>query len=147
MSIQENISIVRNIYDSYNSRDYNSAVKHLDSKSVLLNVPANLTYKGPDGFKQFMKNWDTAFPDSKCEVKNIQAGEDFAICEFRGVGTHKGTLKTPDGDIQATGKHVDVSFCDVYHIKNGKIVSSNSYYDLATFMKQLGILTEQKMHA
>ncbi|MCU7526698.1 MAG: ester cyclase [Ignavibacteria bacterium] len=147
MSVQDNKSIVRNIYESYNRRDFNAAVKNVDSAGILTNIPANMTYKGPEGFKQFMKNWDEAFPDSKCEIKNIEAAEDFAICEFRGVGTHKGTLRTPDGDIQATGKHVDVPFCDVYHFKNGKIISSSSYYDVATFMKQLGVLTEQRMHA
>jgi len=147
MSAKENISIARNVYESYNRRDFDSAIKNVASSSVLRNVPANMTLKGPEGYKQFLKNWDSAFPDSKCEVKNIEAGEDFAVCEFRGVGTHKGTLKIPEGDIQATGKRVEVSFCDVYHFKNGKISEISSYYDLATFMKQIGILSELKMHA
>ncbi|HEX2865846.1 MAG TPA: ester cyclase [Ignavibacteriales bacterium] len=146
MSVQENISMLRNIYDSYNRKDFNAAVKNVDSGAVFTDVPANRTFKGPDGFKQLLQNWNTAFPDSKIEIKNISAGEDFAVCEFRGTGTHKGTLRTPDGDIEATGKHADVPFCDVYRLKNGKIVSSSSYYDVATFMKQLGIL-EHRMHA
>lgn len=147
MSIQDNISMVRNFYESYNRRDFDGVVKDLDPQCVLTNVPSNMTFTGPEGFKEFLQNWDSAFPDGKLEIKNIQAGEDFAVCEFLGTGTHTGTFRTPDGDIEATGKRGEIPMCNVYRIENGKIVSQTGYYDAATFMKQLGIMPEHKMHA
>ena len=85
-----------------------------------------------------------AFPDGRCDVTNIAASEDGAVVEFAGRGTQTGTFITPEGEIMPTGKRVDVPFCDVFKIKNGKIVSYNSYFDSSTMMKQLGLIPEMK---
>jgi ketosteroid isomerase-like protein len=69
------------------------------------------------------------------------ADEEGVVVEFRGRGTHTGPLANPAGDIRATGRKVDIPFCQVYRLKGGKIVSSRLYFDTATMMGQLGLLS------
>jgi SnoaL-like polyketide cyclase len=49
-------------------------------------------------------------------------------------------MKGPDGkDIPPTGKSFDVEFCTVARWENGQTVEENLFYDLVTFMKQIGL--------
>ena len=68
---------------------------------------------------------------------------DWTCSVARFTGTMKGPMKGPDGtDIPPTGKSFDVDFCTVAKWdENGQIVEENLFYDLVTFMRQLGLGT------
>ena len=44
------------------------------------------------------------------------------------VGTHTCTLRTPAGDYAPTGRVVDVPFCGVHEIDNGKITDTGTAF-------------------
>ena len=148
MTTQDNTTLTRMVYDLYN--DHQSDPAWLDKSlasiaedcEVFL-VPLGMTLRGHDGYKQFLLGWAEAFPDSRVEVTNLFAGEDDAVAEFIGRGTHTGTLHGPAGDIPATGRKVEFRLCNVHRIKNGKFVSLHQYYDLPGFMQQLGLIPSQ----
>jgi len=140
MSAQDNVKIARKNYEAFNNRDFDGGVAQAAENIELLNVPLGVTLHGPEGFRQILEGWATAFPDGRVEVTNIVAGEEGVVIEFRGRGTHTGPLSGPTGEIPATGRSVDVPFCDVMQIKNGKITSLHTYYDAATMMGQLGLM-------
>ena len=49
-------------------------------------------------------------------------------------------MKGPDGkEIPPTGKTFDVEFCTVALWDNGQIVEEDLFYDLVTFMQQIGL--------
>jgi ketosteroid isomerase-like protein len=81
-----------------------------------------------------------AFSDGHTEINDLHAGEDFAVVEFVGRGTHDGTLQGPAGGITPTNQSVDVQFCKVYHIRDGKVASGRTFFDAATMRGQLRIL-------
>lgn len=140
MSAQDNVKIARKNYEAFNNRDFDGAVAQVAENIELLNVPLGVTLHGPEGYRQSIQAWATAFSDSQVEVTNIVAGEEGAVIEFRGRGTHTGPLNGPAGEIPATGRSVDIPFCEVMQIKNGKISSIHTYYDAATMMGQLGLM-------
>jgi steroid delta-isomerase-like uncharacterized protein len=140
MSAQDNAKFARSVYEMYNSRDLDGMAAQAAVGAEIMSVPTGMTLEGPDGFRQYIQGWASAFPDSKIEVTNVIAGEEGAVVEFRGRGTHTGPLMAPTGEIPATGKSVDIPFCDVLQIKDGKITSMHSYFDLATMMGQLGLM-------
>lgn len=141
MPTQNNANIANSLYEAYNDRDFERGAVLLAENFELLNVPLGVTLRGVDGYRQFVEGWATAFPDSKVEVSQVIASEEGAVIEFRGHGTHTGPLASPAGTIPPTGKQVEVPFCDVMKIKDGKITSLHSYYDSATLMGQLGLLS------
>ncbi len=136
---QANEELVRDTYKAYNDRDFDRGAAALSDDYELTNVPSGDKLRGREGYLTFVRGWSTAFPDSKVDVTNIVASKNTVVVEFTGRGTHQGVLRTPMGDISATGKKVEVPFCDVVTVKNGKVRSLRSYYDAATFMRQLGV--------
>ncbi len=144
MSVQDNLKIARGFYDEFNKRNFADVQKLVDDNAQFQIIPFNAKFTGKEGYLQLAQGWANAFPDGQCHITNIAAGEDSAVVEFAGRGTQTGPLMSPEGDIMPTGKSVDVPFCDVFKIKNGKIVSHNSYFDSSTMMKQLGLMPEMK---
>jgi predicted ester cyclase len=74
------------------------------------------------------------------EIVEVSTGEDLVVVEFVGRGTHDGPLKGPVGEIPPTGRRVEIRFCEVHEIWDGKIVRFRTYFDPATMMRQLGLM-------
>jgi steroid delta-isomerase-like uncharacterized protein len=131
--------IARAYFDSFNNRTFEKEKNNLVSAdSSWTQVPTGETLRGVEGYVRGFQRWITAFPDGKCEIRNVIAGNGWATVEFRGHGTHKGSLESPMGTFAATGRTVDLDFCEVLEIHGGKITSSRLYYDAASMMRQLG---------
>lgn len=144
MSKEINIKITQEFYDDFNKKDFSRSQKRIANNAQFTIVPFNMKLRGEEGYLQMVQGWANAFPDGYCDIQNIYAGEDWAVCEFTGKGTHNGTLMSPNGQISPTGKKVEIPFCDVIKIKDGKVISINSYFDSATMMQQLGVTVEMK---
>ena len=96
------------------------------------------TTRGPDEFRALCEAWWSAFPDLRHQVASeIESGNSY-VCELVMVGTHKGTMRTPKGDIPATGKPVQMSSCDYITVKDGRIASWHAYPDMIGLLGQLG---------
>ena len=85
-----------------------------------------------------------AFPNQRVgnrPYKMLIAQGEWTSSIARFTGTMTGPMKGPDGkDIPPTGKSFDVDFCTVAKWdENGQIVEENLFYDLVTFMKQIGL--------
>jgi steroid delta-isomerase-like uncharacterized protein len=146
MSVKDNLKIARAFYDGFNKRNFANVQKLVDEDAQFQLIPSNTKFSGKEGYLHLAQGWANAFPDGQCHISNIAAGEDWAVVEFAGRGTQTGPLMSPEGNIMPTGKSVDIPFCDVFKIKNGRVVSLNEYFDTATMMKQLGLLPELKHH-
>ncbi len=140
MSAQENSRIVRSIYTAYNDRRFDDAIEDVAPGAEIVNVATGNVARGPQGFRTFLEGWATAFPDSRVAVTNVIASDDQVTVEFTGRGTHTGPLQTPAGAVPATGRRVEISFCDVIKMQGGKVAGLRTYFDLATMMRQLGLL-------
>ncbi|MCL5264976.1 MAG: ester cyclase [Chloroflexi bacterium] len=135
---QDNTTIVRTIFDSFNSRDFDRAVALVAPGAVFVDVAQGVAFHGPVGYRQRFQNSVSAYPDVAVEIANLFAGGDWVAVEYVSRGTNTGPLIGPSGQLPPTARRVEVRFCDVYQIKNGKVVLGRSYYDLVTMMRQLG---------
>lgn len=144
MSVQENMTLVRRYYDTFNSRKFDDGTMFVDQNCEFINPAFGTNLKGPEGYKKGFDVWLKAFPDGKVKINNIIAGEDFVTVEFTGSGNNTGVLTTPQGDVKPTRKLVSLPFCETLNIKNGKIVRSVLYFDLASILRQMGVLSEVK---
>jgi predicted ester cyclase len=98
------------------------------------------TFHGAAEFQAMCEGWWSAFPDLKHEVVNqIELGDTY-VCELVMIGTHTGTMRTPNGDIPATGKKIKMTSCDYVKLdKEGRIVSWHAYPDMVGMLAQLGV--------
>ena len=67
------------------------------------------------------------------------AGENGAS-EARFTGTHSGNLRTPNGEIPATGNTVVSSYALVVRVENDRFTSFHIYFDVAELLGQLGLM-------
>lgn len=140
MTQQDAAALARAAHEAFNERDFDRADGLAAEDLEWTNVATGETFHGPEGMKQFLRGWVDTFPDSKTEITGLYAGEDFAVVEFVGRGTHEGVLKSPAGDIPPTHRQVELSFCEVYSVREGRITRGRIYLDAATMMAQLGLL-------
>jgi steroid delta-isomerase-like uncharacterized protein len=139
---QQNLSIAKMMYDYFNERKFNEAVKNVSDNVVIYNVAQDVQIKGKEGFLGFMNFWSSAFPDAKVEIKSMNVSGDKVITEFTGKGTHNGIFETPAGRIDPTGRKINIPFCEIFFIKSGLIQSSHLYFDVNTIIQQLGVIPE-----
>ena len=88
-----------------------------------------------------MATYNEAFPDGRHEVEIATVGEK-AFVEGTWRGTHTGTLRTPEGDVPATGREVVDRFAGVIESRDGRFTSVRVYWDMLAFMAQLGLVPE-----
>jgi steroid delta-isomerase-like uncharacterized protein len=139
MAIRETTYIAQNIHPLWTNREFDRILSEMIAEDVeWTTVPTGETFRGHEGFRQFMEGWSDAFPDGRAEDTNVYVGEDFAVTEFVGRGTHTGTLRTPAGEIPPTERSVEWPLCEVYQIRDGKIVRGRTYFDAASLMDELG---------
>lgn len=141
MSAQKNRELIQKHFDAVTNRTAAQVAAQINTPdAVWTSIPAGASFQGPEGYQQFLGVWLTAFPDAQIELRNIAAGDDFAIAQFVGRGTHRGPLPTPAGELPPTGRSMAVEFCEVYAIKGGKIARCDLYFDAMGLMKQLGVV-------
>lgn len=114
-------------------------LKLVDPEFELRDIPTGMIFRGPEGMQQWLTPWVTAAPDARTEVTNIVVAGEWVFSEHTGRGTHTGPLMTPAGQIPPTGRPFELQIAEVYRIKNGKLTQMRAYYDLASFMRQLGL--------
>jgi steroid delta-isomerase-like uncharacterized protein len=145
MTAQDTYAIAQKDFELFNNRhtdpDWLTRTLALVADDCeVVDVPSGMVLHGPQGYGQFLMGWATAFPDAHADVANISAGDDHAVVEFRGHGTHTGPLVSPSGEIAPTGKQFDLRFCQLFRVRNSKVVSIVTYYDMMGYLQQLGLI-------
>jgi steroid delta-isomerase-like uncharacterized protein len=92
--------------------------------------------QGPEGLKQVVTMYRSAFPDLKMTVDDMIVDGDKMAVRFTATGTHQGEF----AGIPATGKSVSIGGIDIFRFENNKLVEHWGYGDQVGLMQQLGAL-------
>jgi predicted ester cyclase len=138
MSAADNATVVARTLEGFNARDYGATS---GVSGDLIDMPSGQRISGPAGLEQYWNGWIGAFPDGKVEItKNAAAEDGTVVTEFRARGVNNGPMTMGGQQLPPTGKAVDVMFCQVSTVRDGKIVDARLYYDGMTFATQLGMM-------
>lgn len=137
---RDNEALVREAHAAYNDHDFDRVVSYDADDHEWVTVATEETFWGAEGSKRYLRTWADAFPDTRTEITGVYAGDGSVGVEYTGRGTHEGTLRSSAGDIPPTGRLVEMRFCDVHQVRDGKIYRSYSYFDLADMLIQLGLM-------
>jgi predicted ester cyclase len=95
---------------------------------------------GPEGIKQAVTLFRTAFPDLTYTVEEELAERDLVMTRFSARGTNRGPfLGRPP-----TGRVVTYTGFDLNRIRDGRIVESWVNYDALGLLQQLGLVPPVK---
>jgi steroid delta-isomerase-like uncharacterized protein len=111
-----------------------------ESLDVEFVIPGGITLRGRDQVREYMKLFWSAFPDITVTTDYQVIAGDTAVTESTYSGTHSGTLRTPQGDIPATGKRVHGRQVAVQRVKDGEVWSEHLYFDQMEFLGALGLI-------
>lgn len=106
------------------------------AEDVVLRVPGHEEIHGIDGYREYLRTYKTAFPDTNFEVHDMFVDGDVVITHFTWRATHDGEM----GGIEATGKAVEQPGMTINRFENGKAVEDINYWDNLDFFQQLGVV-------
>ena len=78
-----------------------------------------------------------AVPDMHRDLLSFYSVGDVVIVELRLQGTHRGDLMTAKGVVPPTGERFDIPCCDVFHLREGKVVSFHCYNEFPAWLSSL----------
>jgi steroid delta-isomerase-like uncharacterized protein len=125
--------------DSENRQEFDDTLETFDHPRYEI-IPTGDVYDGPQEVAEYYRSTRTTFPDQRNEnVVLYHADEDDAIIvEFDLLGTMLGALR----GIPPTGRSFRVRMTAYFLFEEGGdgIVVERVYFDLFTFLQQLGLL-------
>jgi len=139
-SVKENEQIIRNVYHVAEIKDIPQWVSLFTEDGTFNDVSAGVIYRGPKELGRTVEIYGKAFPDMHRELYDIYVTGDIVVVELSLNGTHRGPLELPAGTIPPTGKVMKTPCCDVFRLKNGKILSFNCYTAATILLSQIGVL-------
>jgi ketosteroid isomerase-like protein len=129
---EQNIEILRRGYEHFLATgDFQEEIIHPDfvwDMSTFRDWPEKQTYNGIDGAREFMRDWLEAWDDWRLEVESLHDAGDKVVAILR----QRGRSKT-------TGVSVDMSFGQLWTIRDGVQTRMQMYADPAEALQAAGI--------
>lgn len=134
----ESKALVERGLKAFNAHDL-EAVAREDAPDIVATAPGGVKLHGPQAVKEYNQTFITAFPDARIDPKQIIVQGRTVVVEGVFNGTNNGTLKTPMGDVPATGRKVSGEFIQIFEIDRGLVKRDHLMYDQVDLMTQLGM--------
>jgi len=139
-----NKELMQTLDDAWNTQDVETFAKR-HKENVVVRWPGQPPTNGIHDHSAEAIRFFKTFPDQHLDnrpYKVLIASGDWTCSIAHFTGTMKGPMAGQNGkQIAPTGKSFEVDFCTVARWDNGQIVEENLFYDLVTFMKQIGLST------
>ena len=106
----------------------------------VIDVPSGTTLHDPDGLKRLLLFFVESFPDMRAELINAFATEDQVTLQGTWRWNDTSPLYLPSGALPSMRRSGGLRCYFVLRIREGKIASLHSYYNMMTLMEQLGLI-------
>jgi Ketosteroid isomerase-related protein len=126
----------RDAHEAFNRRDWDGVIRDFAADAEYIDHPRGMTTKSAQQFVDYLKGgWTSAFSDATVTNGRYIETADRSIAQFDGTGTNDGPL----GPMPATGKSMNMPFCEIMtYGADGVIVRGELYYDQVSMLVQLG---------
>jgi ketosteroid isomerase-like protein len=125
--------------ETFNAHDIKGFAEVL-ADDVVFEAPGGVRGEGKAACAKFFGSWFIAFPDTHVEVHNVHIFDDVPVEEGTFMGTHKGVLRGPIGDVPPTGRPVRLDYIQVLRFRDGKHTSFHLMFDRLLMLEQLGLV-------
>jgi steroid delta-isomerase-like uncharacterized protein len=99
--------------------------------------------KGKKATEEDLGGFLKAFPDGRIVANQTLVSGDTVAMEWTFTGTQTGTMEGPTGTIPASGKRVTLKGAEFLRVDSqGLIVDERGYFDLVSFMTQIGAMPQ-----
>ena len=142
MSAKEIKALMRRWFDECNKGEaaFMGVFDELHADDIVIHGGTGEEIRGLKDFKQYCKEWLSAFPDLHFTVNDMVVEGDRAAIRSTWTGTHKGEL----AGIAPTNKKVTSWEIEIDRIAGGKIAEVWTRYDTLSVMQQIGLASTPK---
>lgn len=133
------------VADTINKHDLDALAKLYAEDAVAYDPMYPEPLRGRDAIRKDAATFFRGFPDIRLEIINtIEKDDRNGADEIRITGTQTGPLETPMGqELPPTNKRVEMRGSAFSRLnERGEIVEERRYYDVASVLRQLGIMPE-----
>ena len=131
MSVETTSTTMRSYLDALLARG--DFADYFSDEVTWITIGTQQTIQGRQPVQEFLLWMHTQAFDAHPKVKTLVVGDRQAVLEADFVGTHTGEFL----GIPATGKPVQVPYCVVYDLRDGKITALRAYIPMDLFTHQL----------
>jgi predicted ester cyclase len=134
--LDANKRLVRSFVAAWNDRDFDRFDTLMGDQAVLAvggqTIPCN-----PPGTRAVAREWTTAFPDWRFELRAVIAEDDLVVAHM----PYSGTFTKPILGVAPTGRFARVDEMVIFRIEDGIVAEAWEVYDECGMWRQLGVPT------
>ena len=135
MSTEKNKAIAnRFVEEVLNKKNLSLIPEFIDASCITHSTAGD--FKGPEGFKQFVSSYFTAFPDMRVVNEEEMAEGDKVMFRQTVYGTNTGSMM----GIPPTEKKFAIQEIVINTFTDGKIIESWALADLLGMLQQIGLV-------
>jgi len=136
MSTEQNKATTRRLLEEAWNKGNLGILDEYIAPGALNHDPNNPTAPGPEGVKQIISMYRSAFPDLHFAIEQEIADGDYVVHRLIATGTQRGDLPA----LPATGKRATTTAIIINRFKDGKIVEGWAISDQLGLLQQLGVV-------
>ncbi len=137
MSAEENKALTRRVMEEMFNKGNLDVADELVAPDFVDHDPSMPEdVRGPEGFKEYVRAFRSAFSDLHIRIEDQIAEGDKVVTRWTGTGTH-------DGDsmgIAPTGNRGEITGMEIRRISGGKLVEGWEGYDALGLMQLMGAI-------
>ena len=120
----------------WSEHDVDQLVALFTDDVVYEDVTLGAGNRGKQQLRAFVRGFFVGFPDAVFELTTSFVAGDRGVGEWVVRATHRGDLL----GLRATGKTINVRGATVVELADGKIRRNSDYWDMATALRQIGLM-------
>jgi steroid delta-isomerase-like uncharacterized protein/uncharacterized protein (TIGR02118 family) len=128
--------VIEQHWSHWSAHDMDRLLTLVADDVVYEDVPMGVVNRGRAQLRAFGEAFFSGFPDVTFEMRSSHADGASGGSEWVMRGTHKGDLP----GMPATGRHMEVRGSSTFEFAGERIRRCSDYWDLATLLKQLGLM-------
>ena len=126
--------IMRYAEEVFNGGKLDAVDSYIDPAYIRHDPGLPFDVAGPEGIRQLVTAYRTAFPDIHLTCQAIVADGDRVAAHWAVSGTHRGDLM----GMPPTGKSISLAAIEIFRLAGGKIAEQWVVVDNTTMLRQLG---------
>lgn len=139
MSTEDNKALAGRLIEEVWNQGNVALIDELYAASFTHHDPDFPMFQSREGYKQWVSEARTAFPDLQLTMDDMIAEGDQVVTRWTFRGTNTGAMETPM-HIPATGRPVTITGITIYRFAGGKVAQDWHQGDIMGFMQQLGLI-------
>jgi carboxymethylenebutenolidase len=131
----------------FSTRDVSSTIATMVENAYVNHVPVMTGGYGPEALRRFYKeDFISPMPaDTSIQLVSRTLGQDQLVDEIIFSFTHSEEMPWMLPGVPPTHRHVDIPLVVVVGFREGKLAHERIYWDQASVLKQIGLLTDPSL--